>query len=117
MRRTINNSLPHAGDVTSLIASLSLITILFMPTSCYGQAGENFAPLATVSGPGKEPRAAVDGVKQQDGTGEWIGGSPNTWFGWIHYPNNFELKWKTPRQINKVVIYDRPTLEEHPTYP
>ena len=66
-----------------------------------------------MSGPGTEPRATIDGVKQPNGTGEWIGGSPNTWFGWIHYPNNFELKWRTPRQINKVVIYDRPTLEEH----
>ena len=113
MRRTTNNSLPYAGDVTALIASLSLVTILFAPIAGYGQAVDNVAPLATVSGPGKEPRAAVDGVKQQDGTGEWIGGSPNLWFGWIHYPKNFELKWKTPRQINKVVIYDRPTLKEH----
>jgi putative alpha-1,2-mannosidase len=113
MRRTINDSLPHAGEGTAFIAGLSLITILFMPISCYGQAAENFAPLATVSGPGKEPSAAVDGVKQQYGTGEWIGGSPNAWFGWIDYPKNFELKWDTPRQVNKVVIYDRPMLEEH----
>jgi len=113
MRRTTNNSLPYAGDVTAIIASLSLVTILFAPIAGYGQAVDNVAPLATVDGPGKEPRAAVDGVKQQDGTGEWIGGSPNLWFGWIHYPKNLELKWKTPRQINKVIIYDRPTLKEH----
>ena len=78
-----------------------------------GVSLENLAPWAKVSGPGNEPRAAVDGVKQQDGTGEWIGGSANLWFGWIHYPTNFELKWETPQQINKVVIYDRPSLEEH----
>ena len=68
--------------------------------------------MATVSGPGKEPRAAVDGVKQQDGTGEWIGDSPNAWYGWISYPT-LELKWETPQKINKVVLYDRPTEEEH----
>ena len=35
------------------------------------------------------------------------------WFGWIHYPKNLELKWDTPQRINKVVLYDRPTLAEH----
>ena len=96
------------------LAVLCIVSALADDSIADGRkAGENVAPLATVSGPGKEPRAAVDGVKQQDGTGEWIGGSPNEWFGWIHYPKNFELNWKTPRQINKVVIYDRPTLEEH----
>jgi len=109
----MNNSRPHASAITALIARLSPITVLFISVVCYGQALENLAPLATVSGPGTEPRAAVDGLKQQDGTGEWIGGSPNLWFGWIHYTKNLELKWKTPRQINKVVLYDRPTLREH----
>jgi len=105
--------------VTSIVLSLCLFlfTALSTPVQAHGQVGkvavENLAPLATVSGPGTEPGAAVDGVKQQDGTGEWIGGSPNLWFGWIHYPKNFELKWDTPRRINKVVIYDRPTLDEH----
>ncbi|MHC4694832.1 MAG: glycoside hydrolase domain-containing protein, partial [Planctomycetota bacterium] len=70
------------------------------------------APLAAVSGKGTELRAAVDGVKQQAGTGEWIGGSPNTWYGWINYPS-IELKWRTPKKINKVVLFDRPAQEEH----
>lgn len=101
----------------ALLVCLFLLVDLPMSRCAYGQDGEvsleNLAPLAKVSGPGNEPRAAVDGVKQQDGTGEWIGGSANLWFGWIHYPTNFELKWETPQQINKVVIYDRPSLEEH----
>ena len=108
---------PNAVSGIALAVCLFLISDLFLPVQSLGQGKpvsvENLAPLATVSGPGTEPRAAVDGVKQQDGTGEWIGGSPNLWFGWIHYPKNFELKWETPQQINKVVIYDRPTLEEH----
>jgi putative alpha-1,2-mannosidase len=78
-----------------------------------GLAAENLAPLATVTGPGQEPQAVVDGVKQQAGTGEWIGGSPNEWFGWIHYPQNLELRWETPQRINQVVLYDRPTPDEH----
>jgi len=73
---------------------------------------ENIAPLAALSGSGKSLPSAVDGIKQLNGTGEWIGGSPNAWYGWINYPS-LELKWKTPQKINKVVIYDRPTLAEH----
>ena len=102
----------HAGAVAILVVSLNLISILFMPIPCYGQAGENIAPLAALSGKGTDLRGAVDGVKQQAGIGEWIGGSPNTWYGWITYPS-LELKWKTPRKINKVVIHDRTTPEEH----
>ena len=66
-----------------LVLSLSLISILFMSISCYGQAGGNIAPLATLGGSGRDLRAAVDGLKQRDGNGEWIGGSPNAWYGWI----------------------------------
>ena len=95
-----------------LVLSLSLISILFMSISCYGQAGGNIAPLATLGGSGRDLRAAVDGLKQRDRNGGWIGGSPNAWYGWIDYPK-LELKWKTPQKINKVVLYDRPTPEQH----
>ena len=40
-------------------------------------SAENLAPLASITGPGTGLQAAVDGVKQQDGSGEWIGGSQN----------------------------------------
>lgn len=43
---------------------------------------------------------------------EWDGESENEWYGEIDYPK-LELKWDTPQTINKVVLYDRPTLEEH----
>ena len=97
---------PHAVAGIALFVCLPLFPAVSTPVTGYGQvvqvSVENVAPFAAVSGPGKEPHAAVDGVKQQDGAGEWIGGSPNLWFGWIHYPKNFELKWETPRRINKV---------------
>jgi predicted alpha-1,2-mannosidase len=109
----MNDSQTYAGVTSMVIVRLSLILTLLVPIYCYGQTDENLAPLAKVTGPGEEPCAAVDGVKQQDGSGEWIGGSPNLWFGWIHHPKGLELKWDAARKINKVVVYDRPTIEEH----
>ncbi|MHC4856074.1 MAG: DUF7402 domain-containing protein, partial [Planctomycetota bacterium] len=101
-----------AAGAIRLINSMCVIPILLLSTSSYGQIGENLAPLASLSGPGENLQAAVDGVKQQDGTGEWIGGSPNKWHGWIDYPK-LELKWDTPQKVNKVILYDRPSKQEH----
>jgi len=84
--------------------------------SVIGQTGDsaarNVAVSAMASGTGKNPQAAIDGLKGVEGRGEWIGGSPNTWYGWINYPT-LELKWDQPQLVNKVVIYDRPSESEH----
>lgn len=73
---------------------------------------QNLALQAKVSGSGEGHEAVTDGIKQQDGTGEWIGGSPNAWYGWINYPK-LELRWKRPQTVNKVVVFDRVTATEH----
>ena len=106
------SSKPHVR-VIDFTYTLCLFLTLLLSVNCYGRVGVNLAPLASVSGPGKDLQAVVDGVKQQDGVGEWIGGSPNHWTGWIRMPKNLELKWQASQKINKVVIYDRPTLKEH----
>ena len=108
---TIYNKL-NFGTIKVLALCLFLFLTTFLSLQADGHIQGNFAPLATVSGSGKDLSAAVDGIKQQDGRGEWTGGSPNTWYGWISYPS-LELKWKTPQKINKVVLYDRPTKAEH----
>jgi hypothetical protein len=90
--------------------STLLVFLLFTTASL--AAPENLAVEALLSGSGKDFSGATDGVKQQAGKGEWLGGSPNDWWGEIHYPK-LELKWNTPRKVNKVRIYDRPSLEEH----
>ncbi len=95
----------------------SPILLMLMPLSCSmlvakGRAAENLARLATVEGQGQTPTAVADGIKQQDGKGEWAGESRNAWYGWIDYPK-IELKWNKPRRVNKVVLYDRPTEAEH----
>ena len=117
MKQEKPNNKSHAGKVMAIVFNLYLFSTMFMAVPCYGQAkehrsGENLASLAIANGSGKDQSSAIDGVRQQDGTGEWVGGSPNAWYGWISYPK-LELKWKTPQEINKVVLYDRPTVEEH----
>ena len=112
MKEETPRNKPHAGTIMAMVLRLCLFSTMFMAVPCDGQAKENLAPLAVANGPGKDPQAAIDGVKQQNGTGEWVGGSPNAWYGWISYPK-LKLEWKTPRKINKVVLYDRPTAEEH----
>lgn len=76
------------------------------------QAATNIAPLATVDASGENPAAVVDGIKQKSGEGEWIGDSPNLWFGWIEFPE-LKISWDEPQQINKIVLYDRPSDDEH----
>ncbi|MHC4519210.1 MAG: DUF7402 domain-containing protein, partial [Planctomycetota bacterium] len=99
------------------VLRLSLFSIVLMALLCprlnaESHAGTNLAPLAIATGSGKAPMAAIDGVKQQDGEGEWIGESRNAWYGWIDYPK-LELHWDSPQKVNKVVLYDRPTETEH----
>jgi len=94
-----------------------LVFLKFMlPVQVNGQIDQrtlqNLAPLATVTGPGQSPEAVVDRVKQQEGKGEWAGGSPSAWWGVISFPA-IELKWDQPRRVNKVVLYDRPSETEH----
>jgi putative alpha-1,2-mannosidase len=98
-----------AMGFTSILASSHLC---LAQQSTEGRSLENLALHATATGSGKHHGAAMDGVKQQAGRGEWIGGSPNAWYGWINYPK-LELKWNTAQTVNKVVIYDRPCAEEH----
>jgi len=72
----------------------------------------NLARGATATGRGTHPEAAIDGIKNIHGKGEWIGGSPNAWYGWIDFPS-LKLTWKQPVTVNQVRIHDRPTLDEH----
>ena len=92
--------------------SVVLMTLPGPKLNAESHAGKNLAPLATAKGSGKASMAAIDGVKQQDGEGEWIGDSRNAWYGWIDYPK-LELHWDSPQKVNKVVLYDRPTDAEH----
>jgi len=77
---------------------------------------ENLARSATATaGRGSKTegvKAVIDGIKQVDGQGEWIGGSPQKWYGPLDHPA-VHIRWQQPVTVNKVLIYDRPTPAEH----
>jgi putative alpha-1,2-mannosidase len=72
----------------------------------------NLAPLAKLEAGGEHVEMLTDGIKGVDGKGEWVTKSHNNFWGGIVYPK-VKLKWAQPRTVNKVVIYDRPSMADH----
>lgn len=54
----------------------------------------------------------VDGIIGVDGTGEWACEGDTTDWGYIRLPW-IQLEWDQPQMINKVILYDRPTLRHN----
>jgi len=74
----------------------------------------NLAPSARVSAStARQPAAlVVDGVIGIEGQGEWVCEPETTSWGFIRYPW-IQLDWPAEKTIDKVVLYDRPTMSEH----
>jgi len=80
-------------------------------------AGDNIAPLAEVSGSSEfSARYAVSrvndriiGVRDQ---GEWACEGRTEFWGGIRYPW-VQLTWSEPQTIDRLVLYDRASLDEH----
>jgi predicted alpha-1,2-mannosidase len=78
---------------------------------------DNIAPEAKVTSSSSindnsGPTKIVDGVIRIVGQGEWISKSGMTFWGYINYPW-IQLDWDSPKNINKVILYDRPNKETH----
>lgn len=78
---------------------------------------DNIAPQAKVTassslGDAFAASHATDGIIRIDGTGEWACEGKTTDWGYIRFPW-IELKWEKPHTINRIVLFDRPSLEEH----
>ena len=71
-------------------------------------SSENLALKAKATCRGK----AASNVNDGDYTTEWDGESRNIWYGWIDYPT-LKMQWDMPRRANKIVLYDRPGLDNH----
>lgn len=54
----------------------------------------------------------VDGIIGESNNGEWACEGVTTDWGYIRFPW-IKLEWNAPQSIDKIVLYDRPALDEH----
>ncbi len=77
---------------------------------------DNIAPLAKAKASSEKssfPASGVnDGVARIMNSSEWVSESGMTYWGQINYPS-IELTWDSPKTINRILLYDRPTEESH----
>ncbi len=94
----------------------ALISLLF--ATLHAAAGtDNIAPQATVSASTTlndsfKPDNVKDGLIGIRGKGEWACEGVTTDWGYVRFPW-IQLDWKEPQAINKIILYDRPSADEH----
>ncbi|HEX5025894.1 MAG TPA: glycoside hydrolase domain-containing protein, partial [Agriterribacter sp.] len=92
--------------------------IIFISVNLYSYAGTgNIAPLAkvtasTIAGGAYTAQNVTDGWIGVDGKGEWACEGATTDWGYIRLPW-IQLDWNQPQLINKIILYDRPSLQEN----
>lgn len=94
---------------------IGLFLVALIPL--YVSAGpDNIAPAAKVkassSVPGYECQHVTDGIICIQDQGEWASNSSVSFYGSIDYPW-LELEWDTPRSIDRIHLYDRPSQQIH----
>lgn len=96
--------------------TLSFLAGMFLSVLTIYAGPDNIAPQAKVSAStteeGFDVKAITDGVIRINGEGEWACEGETVFWGYIRYPW-VQLDWDGEVNINKVVIYDRPSLDEH----
>lgn len=58
------------------------------------------------------PSFATDGIIGLENKSEWVCKGSGVFWGYIEYPW-LQLDWDLPQTIDKIILYDRPTLDEH----
>lgn len=103
---------------TKKVKKSLLFTFLWFVSFSFSNAGpDNIASLAKVTASSSlsidfEPQNVIDGQLRILNKGEWVSNSKMTFWGQIDYPW-IQLNWDSTCNINKVVLYDRPTNESH----
>ena len=92
-----------------------LFSLLFINSLLAGS--NNIAPLASVSSSTDESSDfantnIIDGIIRINNIGEWACEGETIWWGYIRYPW-IQLDWEEEVSIDKIVIYDRPSSQEH----
>src|SRR5665647_1789549 len=59
-----------------------------------------------------KPSNVIDGIIGVDGKGEWACEGVTTDWGYVRFPW-IQMDWDQPQAINKIILFDRPSLDEH----
>ena len=100
------------------LLKLKLIIFFFFFFSEKAFSGpKNIAFLATVTSSSNlndhhDAKNAIDGIIRIAEKGEWACEGSGTFWGYIRYPW-IQLDWDTSQNINKIILYDRASLETH----
>lgn len=98
--------------------SKNILLILILFTALRVSAGpDNIAPHAKVTASSSlddahTPDNINDGVIRVPSKGEWACLGDTTDWGYVRFPW-IQLEWLTAQKINRVVLYDRPSMHEH----
>lgn len=100
-----------------MIKHILTLFVFFGYTFCLTAGPDNIAPSAKVTASSVKSdehsvQKAVDGLIGIDNKGEWASASRQTSWGAIDYPW-IRLEWEKPKNINRIILYDRPTPQSH----
>lgn len=93
-----------------------VVFLLLLSLSSYA-GPDNIAPSATITASTNlnqhfSAANVADGFIGIEGKGEWACEGITTSWGYLRFPW-IQLSWSEPQVINKVILYDRPSPEEH----
>ena len=97
----------------------SLLSLVFVSIFCSNSKAEsdNIAPLAKVTASSSlsadfSPSNVADGIIGVDGKGEWACKGETEDWGYVKFPW-IQLDWGNTMMVNRIVLYDRPSENEH----
>ena len=105
-------------DLHSTLTSRVVLRFMFCAGASLVHAGPgNIAPLAQVTASSEfsdtyTAAHVVDSVIRIADQGEWACQGATSFWGYIKYPW-IQLTWDQEQTITRVVVYDRPTTQEH----
>lgn len=78
----------------------------------YNIAGKAKITVSTSLGEDYKPENVVDGIIGVPDVGIWACEGDTTDWGYVRFPW-IQLDWDTPQQINRIVLFDRPSAKDH----
>ncbi|MGD9329103.1 MAG: glycoside hydrolase family 92 protein, partial [Cyclobacteriaceae bacterium] len=100
-------------NLRTIITSFLLLVIATLTLNAGpGSIAEKASVTASSSIEGFSESNVIDGEIRIQNIGEWACEGQTTFWGYIRYPW-IQLDWEESQTINRVVLYDRPGLDEH----